>query len=99
MPRVKDNGDSFTIYVSKLETGDGADGWYGNGRWPCSNLAGKRLAATFDTNGLLDLTVGGRDAPQDLDANELNACVAYFAGQKLPKDHPCYFVAVGQFDE
>ena len=95
--RLKDNGDAITVYISRTETGNWADGWYGNGRWPGSHLGGKRIAATYDTNGLVDLTVGGRAAPRALGADELNACVAYFAKQKLPEDHPCYFVAVGQF--
>lgn len=96
--RLRDNGDSITVYISRKETGDWADGWYGNGSWPCSWLEGKRVAATYDTNGLLDLTVAGKEAPEDLPADELNACVAYFAKQKLPEDHPCYFVVVGQFN-
>ena len=95
--RLKDHGDAITVWLSRVETGNWADGWYGNGSWPLSMLAGNRLKADFDTNGLLDLEIEGRAAPDDLDGNEFNACVSYFVGQRLPQDHPCYFVVVGQF--
>lgn len=96
--RMRLEGDGLTVWISRTETGNWADGWYGNGRWPCSQLAYKRLCATYDTNGLLDLTVNGNDPPLDLEADEFSACVAYFVGQALPEDHPCYFVVVGQFE-
>ena len=97
MARVKDSGYSFAVYVSRIDSGNWADGWFGTGRWPCSALGGKRLVATYDSQGLLDYRVNGGRGPQEVDADELNACVSYFAGQELAEDHPCYFVAVGQF--
>lgn len=63
--------------------------------WPCSQLSDKRLFAEFDRNGLCDLAVNGRSA--DVDGNELSACCADHLARKLPKEHPCYWVAVGQF--
>ena len=63
--------------------------------WPCSQLSDKRLFVEFDRNGLCDLAINGRMA--DCDANELNAIVTDHIKDRLPKEHPCYFVAVGQF--
>ena len=63
--------------------------------WPCSELAGKRLFAEFDTNGLLDMAVNGRTS--DIPADEFNAITSDHLAEKLPVDHPCHFVAVGQF--
>jgi len=87
---------AFTLWVSASDTERWAIGHFGQGRWPCSELAGSRFCVTFDTNGLCDFTLSGlRD--KDVDQNELNACISDFLKDKLPTDHPCYFVAVGQF--
>ena len=63
--------------------------------WPCSELAGKRLFAAFDRNGLCDISINGRD--QDCDSHEFNAITSDFLETKLDKAHSCYFVTVGQF--
>ena len=63
--------------------------------WPCSQLRGRRVFAEFDRNGLVDLAINGKST--DCDANELNAITSDHLRAKLPKDHPAYFVAVGQF--
>jgi len=55
------------------------------------------LMAVFDTNGLLDLTVDGRNAG-DIDGHEFSAIVADHVRGRLPAEHPCYFVACGQFE-
>lgn len=93
--RTAIHSDSFTVWLSAQDTYD----WAGKpmASWPCSTLANKRLVASFDTNGLYDLSVNGRDTSEDTDGNELSAMVSDFMANKLPKDHPCYFVAVGQF--
>lgn len=66
--------------------------------WPCSRLSGKRLFAEFDTNGLLDYLVNGR-LDREILADEFNAITSDFLKLKLPEDHPCYFVTVGQYQE
>ncbi len=66
-------------------------------RWPCSQLSGKRVRALFDDNGLLELAIDG-STDTDVDHNEFNAITSDFLRQKLPKDHVCYFVCVGQFE-
>ena len=63
--------------------------------WPCSDLSGKRLFAEFDSNGLVDLAVNGRDA--QVTSEEFNAITSDFLRDKLPQDHPAWFVTVGQF--
>ena len=95
--RLRDDGTGFVLWASADDTHHWAR--KPGAAWPCSTLSGHRFMAVFDTNGLLDLTVDGRDAPDDIDGHELSAIVADLAGEKLPKDHPCWFVAVGQFQE
>lgn len=89
---LKDTGQSFTVYISDSETHK----WAMKG-WPCSFLAGKRLRATFDRNGLSDMAIEGGTGDQDCPADEFNACIVDHLKSKLPVTHPCYFVAVGQF--
>ena len=68
--------------------------------WPCSSLSGHRLFAEFDSNGLLDFTVDGRDAGnRDIDGQEFNAITSDYLRPVLSKDHPAYCVTVGQFEE
>jgi|WetSurMetagenome_2_1015567.scaffolds.fasta_scaffold200160_3 hypothetical protein len=69
-------------------------------RWPCSALSGHRFVATFDRNGLCDLTVDGRhDRGPEVMADELSAICADLLREKLPQDHPAWCIAVGQFLE
>jgi hypothetical protein len=46
---------------------------------------------------LLDLTVDGRDAPDDIDGHELSAICADLIGSRIDESHPVWFVTVGQF--
>lgn len=93
--RLQKNLDSFTVWLSAADTYHWANGYP---CWPCSTLSHSRLCATFDSNGLLDLTIdGSHDKGADIDCNELNAIVADLVGPKLAENHPAYFVAVGQF--
>lgn len=95
--RIVDNGTALTVWLSARDTKDWAT--RPGKRWPCSRLAGRRLCATFDRSGLVDLTVDGGDAPDDWDANEFNAVVADYVGTRIGPDHPCHYVIVGQFEE
>ena len=81
------------LWLSARETCDWAN--RPGERWPCSQLAGRRLFAEFDRNGLCDLAIDGRS--DDCDCNEFNAITSDFLRTKLPQDHALYFVAVGQF--
>ena len=72
--------------------------------WPGSTLSDHRLMAYFDRNGLADLTVDGKDAPDWIDGTELSAICADHLNKPLRKwmkkegyEHPIWFVAVGQF--
>lgn len=90
----KDGGSAITVWLSATDTSEWAR------QWPCSELSGRRIRADFDENGLLDYTIDGRSrtgarmwTPED----EFNAVIADSLNGKLPEDHPCYFVVVGQF--
>lgn len=55
--------------------------------WPCSQVAGKRLFAAFDSRGdLVDMAINGR--VKDIDANEFNAITSDFLKKKYGADHP-----------
>ena len=89
--------DRFELNLNADDTYDWAN--RPGAAWPCSALAGHSLDVYFDTNGLLDYSVNGEDGSSyDIGADEFNALVADSVRYDLPKDHPCYFVAVGQYD-
>lgn len=93
--KVQVSDHSVKLWASANDTYDWAhrDG----SSWPCSQLSGNRFFAEFDSNGLCDFAINGRMA--DCDANELSACCSDLLrdSSKVPTDHKCYFVAIGQF--
>ena len=89
--QVFDSG--FNLWLSARDTYDWAH--RAGASWPCSTLSDKRLFVQFDSNGLLDLSINGRDG--DCDGHELSAMVCDHVADKLPKDNPAWGVAVGQF--
>lgn len=93
--RTQISKEGVCLWLSARDTTRWANGALGGGRWPSSALAGKRLFAAFDSNGLLELTVNGRDC--DVDVSEFNAVTSDYLARKLPPDHPAYFANVGQF--
>ncbi len=72
--------------------------------WPCSTLDDlESISAAFDANGLVDLE---QDPPYDYETgageimgDELNAWSSDVLRDVLPKDHPAYYVTVGQFED
>ena len=97
--RVLNHGTGIELWASARDTYDWAHKI--GGAWPCSTLSDKRFYAAFDDNGLLGLTVNGRDE-FDVDAHELSACAADLieaSGKVSPDNNTAYFVAVGQFLE
>ena len=93
----QDQGTGFTLWASARDTSEWATGYPS---WPCSTLRGHRFRADFDSNGLLDLTIDGRDRGatwDSIDGGELSAIVADLAGDNLDRDNVAWFVAVGQF--
>ena len=98
MPRVQVFENGLNLWISARETEEWAAGraTFGEGRWPCSDLSGHRVFAQFDSNGLVDLAIDGKDSV-DIDANEFNALTSSALKEKVPLDHPCRFVAVDQF--
>lgn len=91
--RIYDKG--FALWLSARDTYEWAR--RPGSAWPCSELSGHRLWVEFDDNGLVDFTVDGREG-FDVPGDELSAIVSDFIGQRITKDHPAYFVAVGQFE-
>ena len=65
--------------------------------WPCSFLSDRRVGASFDSDGLADLTIDGGRGDQECPSDELSACIADHLADRLPSDHPCYGAVVGQF--
>jgi len=93
--RVKDNGDSITLWASANDTWAWAN--RSGSAWPCSTLADHRFCASFDDSGLVDLTVDGREAG-DIDGHELSSVCADLLSGRITSDHPCWHVTVGQFN-
>ncbi|MHB8994523.1 MAG: hypothetical protein ACYC63_04660 [Armatimonadota bacterium] len=81
--RVIADDSRVSVWISSTETYWWADDW------PCSNLCGRRFFAAFDSNGLVDLEIDGGRGDQDVDQNELYACLSdYLRGhKKLPATH------------
>jgi hypothetical protein len=95
MARFSIGPDSVAVWISARDSAAWAR--RPGHHWPCSDLAGHRIFAAFDRSGLLDVKIDGRD--RDCPSHEFNAITADFLARKLPKDHPCYLVTVGQFRE
>jgi len=93
--RIEIGPQGFDLWLSARDT----EAWASRPGevWPCSELAGRRVYVCFDSNGLCNLAVDGKD--WDGDSNELSALVSDRVESKLNKEYPCYFVAVGQFRE
>lgn len=85
---------SCTLWLSSRNTSAWAN--KPGASWPCSTLAGKRLCASFDSNGLCNLSMNGRDAPS-IDGAEFSALCSDSLTKILPADHPLFFLIVGQF--
>jgi len=88
---IYENG--VTVWLSARETYAWAH--RRGASWPCSFLAGRRVVAQFDADGLWDLDIDGGRGDQDCPSDELSACIADYLADRLPKDHPCYDVVVG----
>jgi hypothetical protein len=95
--RVRIEDDSVTLWLSASDTWDWAH--RRGAAWPGSQLGGRRLVACFDRHGLVDLTIDGGRGDQDVCCDEFNAITSDFLKQKLPQNHPCYFITVGQFQQ
>ena len=58
--------------------------------WPCSQTSSNRLVIVCDDNGLCDISMNGKDTPDDLSGDEVSALVA----DHLPADcrhlWPCW---------
>ena len=96
--RTRITKTGVTLWLTEAETYQWAH--RPGSAWPCSSLSGHRLRAEFNCNGLCDLWLGGHYQGHENNAfpsAEFSACVADHLADRLPKDHPCYDVVVGQF--
>ena len=86
--RVVRDGGETKVWLSAADTYRWAH--RSGQRWPLSDLSGHRLFAALDRHGdLVELTVDGRDAPDDLMANELDAILEDAIGSAhLRADEP-----------
>lgn len=96
---IKISDNNVKLWLSARETRRWANGEsLRRTIWPCSELSGRRLYAEFDAHGLVDFRINGRLANIGAGA-EFNAITSDFLRPKLPKDHACYSVTVGQFEK
>lgn len=93
--RVSIHHDSVHLWASAHDTRQWAR--KPGAAWPCSTLSGSRFFAAFDTNGLYEFTVNGREPSTDIDGNEFSAICADLLAKRLDREHPVWFVTVGQF--
>ncbi len=87
--------NEIELWLSAKDTRDWAN--RPGEHWPCSTLSGHRLMVVFDRCGLLEITIDG-SASRDCDGHELSCMVYDVLKCTLSKDHPAYWVIVGQFD-
>lgn len=74
---MKVSPSSLSIWLSENDTYRFAVGYYGTGSWPCSELSGKRVFVSFESNGdLVDLSVNNGEGDQDVSNAELMACIS-----------------------
>ena len=79
--KVQISNNNIKLWLSADDTYDWAH--KSGAIWPCSKLAGKRLFAEFDENGLVDYRVNGRDGI-DIPSDEFNAITSDSLRLKLP---------------
>lgn len=72
--RIRGDKTGYMMWLSRRDTYDWAH--RPNKRWPCSTLSDKAVMVYVDRNGLCDLTVNGRGAPDSIDGSELDALVS-----------------------
>ena len=74
--RIKRNGTTVKLWLSVNDTYNWAH--RPGARWPCSQLAGKRLFAKFDDGDLVEYTVNGLSV--DIPRDEFTAITDDFIG-------------------
>jgi hypothetical protein len=93
---IKINQNTVVLEVTKNETVN----WATEKNWICSKIAGHDLKAVFDQNGVYELAIDGNVIGGDelhIDEQEFNSFACDHLHDRIPLNHPCYFVAVGQF--
>ena len=89
--RTQERGGKAIMYMLNLSA-DETEKWATRpgSVWPCSTLRGHRFWLHVDQNGLCDITIDGKCNTDNIDGNELAACV----GDHLPDNckhlWPCW---------
>ncbi len=79
--RIKKHSDmDYTMWLSANDTYRWAN--KPGARWPCSQLADRRIVVEIDANGLCDYAIDGGHGYQNIDGSEIEACVS----DHLPAD-------------
>ena len=86
---------NFTRWLTDKETWDWST--RSNVFWLKSRIAGKRFAAHFGRDGLVEYSVDGRN-DVDVPRYELRSIVADHMRDQLPNNHPARSAAVGAFE-
>lgn len=94
MSAIMKTGSTVSLFMSAFDTRRWAQ--RPGKAWPCSSIAGHKLEVHFDRNGINEWKLDGK-TDADIDANELTAICADTLEIGLDADHPCHFVAIGQF--
>jgi hypothetical protein len=96
--KIRITPDTVELWASVTDVDNWMQGFTTGKRWPCSVLQEQRLYASFDACGLSDYTLNGRHGI-NVPAEEFNAFTSDMLRNALPKDHSCYYVIVGQFED
>ena len=87
----------FILFLTRRDTARWARGETTGKSWPCSELAWHALRVEYNAGGLVEFKLNSGQTPTDnVQAEELMACVYDHVKDKLPETNPAYFVAITQ---
>ena len=95
MCRVIVGQSSVSLWVSRRETRAWAR--KEGEAWPCSVTADNSLHVEYDSNGSTEKRLNSGKKKRDIPTHELNAIAFDFLKGRVPIDHPCWYVIIGQF--
>jgi len=87
--RTKEQTKGYQLWLSANDTYNWAH--KAGASWPCSTLSNHRVWILVDENGLLDITLDGKDTHnKDIDGTELDAIVSDFLPESLHQFWPVW---------
>ena len=97
--RIQIKENSIKLWLSEDNTTEWVHKSKAQGKWFDSVLLSKRLFAEFNSKGLCRLTINGRFVSlTGKISDEAKAMTSDWLQVHLSKDHPLYFITVGQFN-